>query len=139
MGSAEGSGRRGARTRHELSSSCAGLQRRLRPRGSRLVRHLRPWRLLWVAIVAPRNASLDRYLPLPGFWRTLVWNLPDAVRQEPVPVGWVMGLDLDGRPEHDLRTDDRSCVFLASVAERSGVVVTGSRHEADVAVLAPSG
>jgi hypothetical protein len=50
-----------------------------------------------------------------------------------------MGLDLDGRPVHDLRTDDRSCVFLASVAERSGVVVTGSLHEADVAVLAPSG
>lgn len=92
--------------------------------------------LLWVAIAAPRNALLDRLLPLPGFWRSLVWNLPDAVRPKPTPIGWVVAFDLGGRLVHDLRTDDGSYVFVTSVAEHNGAVVAGSLHEDDVAVLA---
>jgi sugar lactone lactonase YvrE len=92
--------------------------------------------LLWVSIPAPRNALLDRLLPLPGFLRTLVWNLPDAIRPKPTPIGWVMAFDLDGRLVHDLRTDDGSYVFVTSVAEHNGTVVAGSLHEDDVAVLA---
>jgi hypothetical protein len=33
-----------------------------------------------IGIAAPRNALLDRLLPLPGVLRQLVWNLPDALR-----------------------------------------------------------
>lgn len=95
--------------------------------------------LLWVSIAAPRNALLDRLLPLPGFLRTLVWNLPDAVRPKPTPIGWVMAFDLDGRLVHDLRTDDGSYAFVTSVAEYDGIVVAGSLYEDDVAVLALGG
>lgn len=95
--------------------------------------------LLWVAIAAPRNVLLDRLLPLPGFLRTLVWNLPDAVRPKPTPIGWVMAFDLDGRLVHDLRTDDGSYAFVTSVAEHNGTAVAGSLHEDDIAVLAPDG
>lgn len=91
--------------------------------------------LLWVSIAAPRNALLDRLLPLPGFFRTLVWNLPDAVRPQPTPIGWVMAFDLDGRLVHDLRTDDGSYAFVTSVTEHNGTVVAGSLHEDDIAVL----
>lgn len=91
--------------------------------------------LLWVSIAAPRNAPLDRLLPLPGFLRTFVWNLPDAVRPQPTPIGWVMAFDLDGRLVHDLRTDDGSYAFVTSVTEHNGTVVAGSLHEDDIAVL----
>ncbi|HSU00164.1 MAG TPA: hypothetical protein VLJ85_21140 [Geodermatophilus sp.] len=52
--------------------------------------------LPWIGIAAPRNALLDRLLPLPGVLRQLVWNLPDALRpaaardvpsSEPMPPG----------------------------------------------------
>ncbi|GAA2712167.1 SMP-30/gluconolactonase/LRE family protein [Actinoplanes palleronii] len=91
--------------------------------------------LVWVAIAAPRNTLLDRLLPLPGFLRLLVWNLPAALRPQPVPIAWVMAFDLDGSRVHDLRVADGSYGFVTSVAERDGVLVLGSLTEDDVAVL----
>ncbi|MEV0901488.1 SMP-30/gluconolactonase/LRE family protein [Actinoplanes sp. NPDC049802] len=91
--------------------------------------------LLWIGIAAPRNGLLDRLLPLPGLLRTLVWNLPEAVRPKAVPIAWVMAFDLDGRLVHDLRAADGSYGFVTSVAERDGTIVAGSLTEPDVAVL----
>ena len=93
--------------------------------------------LLWVAIAAPRNALLDKLLPLPGFLRLLVWNLPAALRPKATPIAWVMAFDLDGHLVHDLRTSDGSYGFVTSVAERNGTVVVGSLTRDDVAVLEP--
>jgi sugar lactone lactonase YvrE len=93
--------------------------------------------LLWVAVAAPRNALLDRLLPLPGLLRLLVWNLPAALRPKAVPIAWVMAFDLDGRLVHDLRTSDGSYGFVTSVAERGGTVLVGSLTEDAVAVLEP--
>lgn len=96
--------------------------------------------LLWVSVPAPRNALLDKLLPLPGLPRLLLWNLPEAIRPKPTPVAWVMAYDLDGRLVHDLRTDDGSYGFVTSVAEHGGTVVAGSLHQDDIAVLAlPAG
>ncbi|MEU7527163.1 SMP-30/gluconolactonase/LRE family protein [Saccharothrix sp. NPDC042600] len=91
--------------------------------------------LLWVAIAAPRNALLDKLLPLPGFLRVLVWNLPDAIRPKAAPLAWVMAFDLDGTRVHDLRSGT-GYGFVTSVAERAGTVVVGSLHEDDLAVVA---
>ncbi|MEV4516612.1 SMP-30/gluconolactonase/LRE family protein [Dactylosporangium sp. NPDC049525] len=91
--------------------------------------------LLWVAIAAPRNALLDRLLPLPGVLRLLVWNLPAALRPKATPVAWVMAFDLDGGLVHDLRTSDGSYGFVTSVAERDGTVVAGSLTQDSIAVL----
>ncbi|WEO93506.1 SMP-30/gluconolactonase/LRE family protein [Streptomyces sp. FXJ1.172] len=91
--------------------------------------------LVWVSIAAPRNALLDKLLPLPGFLRVLMWNLPEAVRPKPAPVAWVMAFDLSGNVVHDLRTHDGSYGFVTSVAEHNGTVVAGSLHEDDIAVL----
>lgn len=93
--------------------------------------------LLWVAIVAPRNALLDRLLPLPGIFRALVWKLPEAIQPKPKPVAWAKAFDLSGRVVHDLRTDDGSYGFVTSVAEYDGTVVAGSLTEDRIAVLAP--
>ena len=91
--------------------------------------------LLWVAIAAPRDALLDRLLPLPGLLRLLVWNLPAAVRPKAAPIAWVMAFDLGGRLVHDLRTTDGSYGFVTSVAERDGTVVLGSLTETDVVIV----
>ncbi|GAA4606531.1 sugar lactone lactonase YvrE [Actinoplanes octamycinicus] len=92
--------------------------------------------LLWVAIAAPRNPLIDRLLPGHGLLRTLVWNLPEAVRPKAAPIAWVMAFDLDGRRVHDLRATDGSYGFVTSVAERDGVLVAGSLTATDIAVLA---
>ncbi|UQU62772.1 SMP-30/gluconolactonase/LRE family protein [Couchioplanes caeruleus] len=94
--------------------------------------------LLWVGIAAPRNPLLDRLLPLPGFLRLLLWNLPEAVRPRPAVVAWVMAFDLDGEPVHDLRATDGSYGFVTSVAERDGVLALGSLIEDDVAITKSS-
>ncbi|WP_221321491.1 SMP-30/gluconolactonase/LRE family protein [Actinoplanes sp. L3-i22] len=90
---------------------------------------------LWVAIAAPRNPLVDRLLPLPGWLRLLVWNLPAAVRPKATPIAWVLAFDLDGRLVHDLRAADGSYGFVTSVTEHDGTVVAGSLTENDVAVL----
>ncbi|MEV6301959.1 SMP-30/gluconolactonase/LRE family protein [Actinoplanes sp. NPDC051861] len=90
--------------------------------------------LLWVGIAAPRNALLDRLLPLPGFLRLLVWNLPEAVRPKAVPIAWAMAFEQDGTLVHDLRSSDGSYGFVTSAAERNGVVVLGSLTEPDLAI-----
>ena len=88
--------------------------------------------LIWVSIAAPRNALLDRLLPLPGVLRTLAWNLPSALRPKPTPIAWVMAFDLAGDLICDLRCDDGSYDFVTSVAERNGVVVAGSLHATEI-------
>ncbi len=91
--------------------------------------------LLWVAIVAPRDPILDRLLPLPGFLRLLVWNLPAALRPRPTIVALVMAFTLDGEPVHDLRAADGSYGFVTAVAEHDGLLVPGSLIEDDIAVV----
>jgi sugar lactone lactonase YvrE len=91
--------------------------------------------LLWVAIAAPRNALLDRLLPLPGVLRLLLWNVPQRIRPAATPIAWVMAFDLDGRLVHDVRSADAGYGFVTAVAERDGTVVVSSLHEDDAAVL----
>ena len=95
--------------------------------------------LLWVALAAPRNALLDRLLPLPGVLRLLVWNLPEAVRPEATPVAWVMAFGLDGALVHDLRSSTAAYGFVTAVAEHRGTLVISSLHESDVAVVQQPG
>ncbi|WP_425432454.1 SMP-30/gluconolactonase/LRE family protein [Geodermatophilus saharensis] len=94
--------------------------------------------LLWVAIAAPRNALLDRLLPLPGVLRLALWNVPERVRPRATPIAWVMAFDpADGRRVHDLRSTEAGYGFVTAVAERDGTVVVAGLHEDDLAVLEP--
>ncbi|MFI1993404.1 SMP-30/gluconolactonase/LRE family protein [Actinoplanes sp. NPDC020271] len=93
--------------------------------------------LLWVAIAAPRNPLVDRLLPLPGFLRLLVWNLPESVRPKATPIAWAMAFDLNGGLVHDLRTTDGSYGFVTSVAEHQGTIALGSLTENEIALLNP--
>jgi sugar lactone lactonase YvrE len=92
--------------------------------------------LIWAGIAAPRDRLLDRLLPLPGFLRLLVWNLPVAFRPGAVPIAWVMAFDETGRLVHDLRASDGSYGFVTSAAEHNGTIIAGSLTRDDIAVLA---
>ncbi|GIE32381.1 strictosidine synthase family protein [Actinoplanes italicus] len=92
--------------------------------------------LIWAGIAAPRDRLLDRLLPLPGFLRLLVWNLPVAFRPGAVPIAWVMAFDPTGRIVHDLRSSDGSYGFVTSAAEHNGTLVAGSLTRDDIAILA---
>lgn len=94
--------------------------------------------LLWVSLVTPRNPVLDTLLPLPGFLRTLVWNLPKVVQPKPARVAWVMAYDLTGRAVHDLRLDDGDFWFVTAVAERDGVIALSSLEEESIALVRKS-
>ncbi|MEJ2859486.1 MULTISPECIES: SMP-30/gluconolactonase/LRE family protein [unclassified Saccharothrix] len=89
--------------------------------------------LIWAAIAAPRNPLLDKLLPLPGFLRLLIWNLPEAIRPKATPIAWIMAFAPDGTLVHDLRSDT-DYGFVTSVAERNGTLVLGSLHEDDLAI-----
>lgn len=91
--------------------------------------------LLWLGIAAPRNALLDRLLPLPGVLRLLLWNVPARVRPKATPIAWVMAVDLDGTVVHDLRAADGSYGFVTAAVERNGTLVASGLHEDDVVVL----
>jgi hypothetical protein len=87
---------------------------------------------VWVGIVARRSELLDKLLPLPGFLRTLAWNVPAKVRPAATSFGWVMAFDLQGRQVYDLRADDDSYPFVTSAAEHDGIVVAASQFENDI-------
>ncbi|WP_336082101.1 SMP-30/gluconolactonase/LRE family protein [Nocardia sp. SSK8] len=90
--------------------------------------------LVWVGMVAPRNALLDRLLALPGIFRRLSWALPDSLRPAPDRTTWVLALDIDGTVVHDLQRDGTSFAMVTSVAEHDGTLYLGSLSEPAVAV-----
>lgn len=91
--------------------------------------------LLGVGMVACRNALLDSLLPRPVFLRTLVWNIPAAVRPKATSIAWVMTFDLHGRLVHDLRSDAGSYDFVTGVAERNGIVLAASEFAIDIIAI----
>ena len=50
----------------------------------------------WLALVTPRDATLDKLLPHP-FLRKVVWRLPPFLRPAPKRYSFVLGLDTNGR------------------------------------------
>ncbi|WP_201449917.1 SMP-30/gluconolactonase/LRE family protein [Nocardia caishijiensis] len=92
--------------------------------------------LVWVGMVAPRNALLDRMLALPGIFRRLAWALPERLRPAPARTAWVIALDSDGTVVHDLQRAGDDFAMVTSVVEHEGTLYLGSLSESAVAVSA---
>lgn len=90
--------------------------------------------LVWVGMVSPRNALLDRLFALPGIFRRLSWALPQALQPAPVRSTWVLALDFDGAVVHDVQREGTNFAMVTSVAERHGTLYLGSLSESAVAV-----
>ncbi|HEV7653673.1 MAG TPA: SMP-30/gluconolactonase/LRE family protein [Mycobacteriales bacterium] len=82
--------------------------------------------LFWVAIGSPRDASLDRLLPLRPALRKAVWALPDRFQPRPKHTVWVQAYAPDGRLVHDLQAPGGEFGFVTGVREKDGRVALGS-------------
>ncbi|MDQ3474205.1 MAG: SMP-30/gluconolactonase/LRE family protein [Acidobacteriota bacterium] len=86
----------------------------------------------WLALVTPRDATLDKLLPHP-FLRKAVWRLPPFLRPAPKRYSFVLGLDTNGRVVENLQNGSSDCyALIANAVEHDSVLYFGSIGEAAV-------
>jgi sugar lactone lactonase YvrE len=86
----------------------------------------------WLALVAPRDAVLDKLLPHP-FLRKMVARLPKLLQPAPKRYSFVLALDLNGSVVDNLQDPSPQCYAeIANVVERNGVLYFGSIGESSV-------
>ena len=94
----------------------------------------------WIALVAPRNALVDRLAPRPRL-RAVVQRLPAFLRPKPVHYGHVIAVDESGRVVADLQDPSGMLPMLTTAIEvpatagRPGFLYLGSLQAATAARL----
>jgi len=82
--------------------------------------------LFWVALVYPRDKTIDSVMPRP-FLRKIIMRLPEALRvSEPNPIGLVLALDHNGNVVHNLQDHTGRYHTITSVNEAGGYLWLGS-------------
>jgi len=90
----------------------------------------------WIAIAAPRNRLLDVLLRLPGFWRMLLWALPERLQPEATRIAFAVAIDADGEVVLNLQGDGSSYHYVTGVRERNGTLYLGSLADSAVGRIA---
>lgn len=86
----------------------------------------------WLALVTPRDATLDKLLPQP-FLRKVVMRLPKFLQPAPKRYSFVLGLDLNGQVTDNLQNGGPDCYAqIANAVEREGSLYFGSIGESTV-------
>ena len=86
----------------------------------------------WLALVTPRDATLDKLLPHP-FPRKIVARLPKLLQPAPKRYSFVLGLDVNGRVVDNLQNGSPDCYAeIANAVERNGALYFGSIGESTV-------
>lgn len=86
----------------------------------------------WLALVTPRDATLDKLLPHP-FLRKVVYRLPAFLQPAPKRYSFALGLDLNGRVVENLQNGSPDCYAqIANVVEHQGFLYFGSIGESTV-------
>lgn len=86
----------------------------------------------WLALVTPRDKTLDKLLPHP-FLRKVVLRLPKFLQPGPKRYSFVLGLDLNGRVIDNLQDASPQCYAqIANVVEHQGALYFGSIGESSV-------
>lgn len=92
--------------------------------------------LFWVALVYPRDRTIDSLMPRP-FLRKMIMRLPAALRvSEPDPVALVIALDHSGNVVHNLQDHTGHYHTVTSVNEADGYLWLGSLIQPQVAAIA---
>lgn len=82
--------------------------------------------LFWVALVYPRDRTIDGIMPRP-FLRKIIMRLPEALRvSEPDPLALVIALDQNGDVVHNLQDHSGHYHTVTSVNEADGFLWLGS-------------
>jgi sugar lactone lactonase YvrE len=86
----------------------------------------------WVALVSPRDKTLDRILSRP-FLRKAVLRLPGFLQPAPKRYSFVLGLDHNGRVTENLQNGSPECyAAIANVLEHEGSLYFGSIGESAI-------
>ena len=86
----------------------------------------------WLALVTPRDTTLDKLLPYP-FVRKAVLRLPRFMQPAPKRYSFVLGLDQHGRVVENLQNGDPGCYAqIANAVEHNGALYFGSIGESAV-------
>lgn len=90
----------------------------------------------WVALYAPRDATLDALGPIP-FLRSVVARLPGWVLPEAGRQGFVLGLDLDGNVVEQYRYAGKGAFGpVTSAVEHDGMLYLGSLSDTAIGRIA---
>lgn len=86
----------------------------------------------WLAVVSPRDRTLDKLLPHP-FLRKAVLRLPPFLRPAEKRYSFVLGLDTRGQVVENLQNAAPDCyALIANVVEHNGYLYFGSIGEAAI-------
>jgi sugar lactone lactonase YvrE len=86
----------------------------------------------WVALVTPRDKTLDGLLPHP-LLRKVVMRLPNFLQPAPKRYSFVLALDTNGKVVENLQDGSSNCYAeIANVVERDGQLYFGSIGESTV-------
>lgn len=86
----------------------------------------------WLALVTPRDKTLDRLLPYP-YLRKVVMRLPTFLQPEPKRYSFVLGLDGNGKVVDNLQDGSPQCYAqIANAVEHNGSLYFGSIGESTV-------
>jgi sugar lactone lactonase YvrE len=86
----------------------------------------------WLALVTPRDETLDKLLPHP-FLRKVVYRLPKAIQPAPKRYSFVLGLDMNGKVVDNLQNPAADCYAeIANAVEHNGALYFGSIGESTV-------
>lgn len=86
----------------------------------------------WLALVAPRDETLDKLLPHP-FLRKVVYRLPKSFQPAPKRYSFVLALDANGKVVENLQNPAADCYAeIANVVEHNGALYFGSIGEGTV-------
>lgn len=86
----------------------------------------------WVALVTPRDETLDKLLPHP-FLRKVIYRLPKLVQPAPKRYSFVLSLDANGKVVDNLQNPAGDCYAeIANVVEHNGALYFGSIGESTV-------
>jgi sugar lactone lactonase YvrE len=90
---------------------------------------------IWVALVSERNAVGEWLAPRAPILRRLLWKLPYAWMPNPKTVVWAIAVDLDGRVQAQLKTEDPRFALATGLVEHDGTLWLGCIGSAAVACL----
>jgi sugar lactone lactonase YvrE len=86
----------------------------------------------WLALVTPRDTTLDKLLPHP-FLRKVVYRLPKLLQPAPKRYSFVLGLDMNGKVVENLQNPAADCYAeIANAVEHNGALYFGSIGESTV-------
>jgi hypothetical protein len=86
----------------------------------------------WLALVTPRDPTLDKVLPYPLF-RKVIYRLPKFVQPAPKRYSFVIGLDMSGKVVENLQNPASDCYAeIANAVEHNGTLYFGSIGESTV-------